>query len=374
MKIIKNIINFSLLLFFLSLSIIGCKEDKIIFPNQIEGEDNNNTSARGPVKQNNLKIISENDEIIKFDLNSVDKERVKALVFSINPVGEIVDTEITDFSQLYSISNLSLDENTEIEVKAIGLDGKESKAFSYFVKPLPYPAKVIAKTTSVRAEGFSGILNISNSTVLNAKIYYKLDGALEYSIDELPKGTISNEIIFNKQTIGQHKIEFFVEDELGNKSNAAILFFEIFEPTILMFNTKDLKANWTPWAAYGYDAGFSAERAIDGVVADKDGYEFVTGSNGNPTSFKISFTKQRYTSDPNYRSEAAKNPSSSHNLLVVKSVTLISGSVSWGVNPSIAHVYGYLEDNTIVNLGTFSHPTTVGLNNPFTIDLTGYYY
>lgn len=370
MKIIKNIIISSLLLFFVLFVTIGCKEDKIVFPDQIEGEENGNTTARGPVKQNNLSIITENDEIIKFDLNSVDKEKVKALVFSINPMGEKVATEVTDFTQLYSITNLSLEQNTEIEVKAIGLDGKESKAFSYFVKPLPYPAKVIAKTTSVRTEGFSGILNISNSTALNAKIYYKLDGASEYTMNDLPKGSISNEFVFPKQTIGQHRIEFFVQDELGNNSNATILFFEIFEPTILTFNTKDLKVNWTPWASNGYDAGFSAERAIDGVVADKGGYEFVTGSNANPTSYKISFTKQRYTSDPNYRSEATKNPSSAHNLLVVKSVTLISGSVDWGVNPSIARVYGYLEDNSTVLLGTFSHPSQVTLNNPFTIDLS----
>lgn len=348
----------------------GCKEDKIIFPDQVAGDDSGNSDVRGPVKQNSITIITENDEVVKFDLNSVDKERIKALIFSVNSLGEQVETEVTNFNELYSISNLSLDASTEIAVKALGLDGKESKSFSYFVKPLPFLAKVIAKTVIVSSEGLSGILNVSNTTQLSAKLFYKLDNSAEFLDYNLPTGSVSNEIIFNKQSLGQHKVEYYVEDELGNKSDTFILSFEILEPTIVLLTNTNQKANWTPWASNGYDAGFSAERAIDGTIAAKGGFEFVTASNANPTSFKISFTKQRIASDPNYRSQAVKNPSGSHNLIVVKSATLISGSVDWGVNPSIAYVYGYLDDNTIVHLGTFSHTNQVSLNEPFTIDLS----
>lgn len=370
MKTLNNIIYPSLLACALSLTTLGCKQENLVFPTQIEAEDDDSTIDRGPVKQNSFVFITEEDEIVRFDVSTVDKEKVKTLFFSYNPQGQKVDTEVSNFNDLYAISNLSLEDNTEVEVWAIGMDGKESKKFTYKVKPLPLPIKTIAKTVNFRTEGFSGILNVSNTTQTDAKLYYKLDNAAIFSVFELPKASISKEISFPKLAIGKHEVQFYVEDGSGNKSSLTTGSFTIVEPTVIPFTTTVQKANWTPWAGLGYDAGFSAERAIDGVVAADGAYQFVTSGSGNPNKYKISFTNARVTADPNYKTTVAENPTGTHSLIVVKSVTIYSGTVNWGINPSIAHVFGYLEDGTVVNLGTFSNPTPVTLNSPFVIDLS----
>lgn len=371
MKTIKNIIYLVGLTGLFSLTVFGCKENSLVFPDQIESNGEDTSEDRGPVKQGNFSVIVENDETVKFDLSSVDRERVSTILFSYNRNGDVSITEVSDFDELYVISNLSLEQFTDVDVWAKGLDGLESKKFIYKVKPSPFPAKIIAKTVSLRTQGFSGILNITNTTPLNSKLYYKLDGASVYSSFDVPLASVSKDLVFpDKLTVGSHTVEYYVEDENGNLSIPVVLSFTIDEPTIELFTTTDQKSSWTPWALNGYPAGFAANRAIDGVIGNMNDYQFVTASDASLNKFKISFTKNRVASDPNFNTSVTENPNGEHNLLVVKSVTLYSGSQSWGINPSIAHVYGYKEDGTVVDFGIFSNPTPVTLTNPFIIDLS----
>src|SRR5690606_3126377 len=172
------------------------------------------------------------------------------------------------------------------------------------------------------------------------------------------------EVFFPGLLGGKQTVHVVIKDVKSNSVGLDINY----EFTPMDFNTAAQKAGWTPWAKYGYDAGFSAERAIDGTVGS--GYEFVSGSNGNPTPYKISFTKTRYNSDPHYRSTMAEFPSGTHDLIVVKSAVIYSGAVDWGINPSMARVYGILENGTEKFLGEFAHPTAVTLENPFVINLS----
>lgn len=367
MRIGRNLFYRSLLASAVLLGLSGCEENALIFPEQIEVESPG-SSDRGPVKQNTFEVILEDDELVRFDLSTVDTERIASVYFSHSREGVEEVTEVTAFDDLYVISNLPLDSPTGVTVWALGLDGKESKKHIYQVQPLPFPSDAVVKSLTFRVSGFSYVIGMTNTTKHDATVYYKLDNEATYTQYTLPVASINTELILPRLAIGNRTLTYYVTDTNGGQTDVLQQNFEIVEPEIIAFDMPAQKAGWTPWARHGYDTGFSAERAIDGTIVS--GYEFVSGSNGNPTPYKISFTQTRITTDPNYRSVDAERPTGTHDLIVVKSATIYSGAVSWGVNPSMATVYGITEDDEEINLGQFTHPTQVTLTNPFLIDLS----
>jgi len=228
MKINMNLIYPSIIATALILSISSCKQDSIVFPEQIEADDNNGGTDRGPVKQNTFKVITDDDEKVKFDLSNVDKERVKTLFFSHNADGEKVDTEITNFDDLYVISNLPIRQVSQVEVWAVGHNDLLSQKYSYAVTPLPFPATIVSEGLSIKSEVFSATLTIFNRSRANATLFYKIDDAQQFVELDLPSPTPELDIELGALTSGNHTITYYVVDVNGGQSKEITQTFHVY--------------------------------------------------------------------------------------------------------------------------------------------------
>ena len=218
MKTFNNILYPTLLTCVLSLSIVGCKQESIVFPVQIEGEEENPSAARGPVKQNSFVVLTADDETIKFNIQAVDIERIKSIVFSINQNGEKVRTEVTNFEELYIIKNLPIRTVSDIEVWAVGLDNLESPKYTYKVTPLPYSSTIVSENLIFNWELNAGYLRLSNTTRSSATFYYKIDNAPSYTEVQVPNPTMELDIPIEGLSRGNHTLSYYVTDTNGGQS------------------------------------------------------------------------------------------------------------------------------------------------------------
>lgn len=199
-------------------SFYGCKNDSaLIFPQQIETEIQDNSIAKGPVKQSHFQVIIDDDEQVKFNLSNVDKEKVKSLFFSYNTNGELVDTEVIKFDELYIIKNLPLRATTEVNVWAIGHDNLLSNKYAYKVSPLPFPSTTISEGLIFEWNINSGYIRVSNTTRSTASLFYKIDNG-EYKEVVLPNPTMELDIAISNLTRGRHVLSYYVKDLNGGQS------------------------------------------------------------------------------------------------------------------------------------------------------------
>lgn len=242
MKTINRFLYIPILTMAVLLALWGCKENTLVFPGQVELEEGEE-SNRGPVKQSDLTVTIENDESIKFDLSTVDTERVAAVFFSHNNAGEKVTTEITDFAELYIIDNLPLTSITDIEVWAVGHNDIVSNVYTYKVKPLPYPAKLVAETFSIEGGVLSAKIDVYNTTNADATFYYKVDDAPAYTVRNLPTPTTDLDIVISDLTVGVHVLSYYFTDVNGGQSEVQQASFVSIAP-VESFTTAASKALW----------------------------------------------------------------------------------------------------------------------------------
>lgn len=218
MKVIKTVIYPSIIAYALLISAASCTKDTLLFPEQIEAEDQIGSDEKGPVKQNSFAVILDDDEKVKFDLSNVDKERVKALYFSYNAAGEKVDTEITNFDELYIINNLPIRTAANIEVWAVGHNDLLSQKYTYTVTPLPYPATIVSENLEIANGVNTGTITISNRSRAAATLYYKVDNAQGFQSQELPSPTPELDIELGTLAAGVHTLTYYVTDANGGQS------------------------------------------------------------------------------------------------------------------------------------------------------------
>lgn len=218
MKAINNIVYPTLLACALSISMQGCKEDTLVFPEQIVVDDNISVEDRGPVKQNSFAYSTDDDETIKFDLHNVDKERVKSIFFSVNQNGEKIETEITNFDDLYIIKNLPLRTVSDIEVWAIGLNNLPSQKYTYKVTPLPYAATTVSENIIFDWALNTGYLRVNNTTRAVTTLYYKIDNAASYTDLVVPNPTMELDVEIQGLSRGAHTLSYYVTDAIGGQS------------------------------------------------------------------------------------------------------------------------------------------------------------
>lgn len=243
MKAIKYIVRASILSLGVCLTLNACKEHTLVFPEQIELSDDGEANDRGPVKQNDLTVILDDDEKVKFELQGVDRERVSSIFFSHNRQGDTVITEITDFDEPYVIDNLSLDSLSNITIWAVGHNGLESKPYTYQVKPRPYPSKVIAEILKVIEDVLSVKIDVYNTTNAGAILYYKIDDASDFTSVDLPSPTTDLEIAVDNVPVGNHVLTFYLTDANGGVSETKQLPFRSWPP-VEYFTTAEAKALW----------------------------------------------------------------------------------------------------------------------------------
>lgn len=218
MKAINNKIFPSVLACALVLSLNGCKDNSaLVLPEQIETEIVDNTIAKGPVKQNNFKVITDDDELVKFDLSNVDKEKVKSVFFAYNSNGERIDTEVTNFDELYVIKNLPIRTISEVNVWASGHDNLLSNKYAYKVTPLPYSSTIVAENVALTWNLNQGYLRVFNTTRSTATLFYKIDNAA-YKELVLPNPTMDLDIAISGLSRGLHTLSYYVTDVSGGQS------------------------------------------------------------------------------------------------------------------------------------------------------------
>lgn len=215
-----TIIQRLLLINLILISIFGCKTDSIVFPEQIETEEET-SDERGPIKQNTFSVITESDQQVKFDLSNVDKERVKTLFFSYNSNGDRVNTEVTSFDALYIINNLPMTQVTNVEVWALGFNNIESKKFTYTVKPRPFISTEIAESFEIKIEVEVNTILLTNRSGADAKFFYKIDNNLNYTSVNIPSQSSPVEIVINGLSRGTHNITYYVIDNSNRQSSTA---------------------------------------------------------------------------------------------------------------------------------------------------------
>lgn len=218
MRTINNILYPSLLACALTISMQGCKQESLVFPVQIAADDNNTAEERGPVKQNSFAYTTDDDETIKFDLHNVDKERVKSIFFSVNQNGEKVETEITNFDDLYIIKNLPIRTVSNIEVWAIGLNNLPSQKYTYKVTPLPYASTTVSENIIFNWMLNTGYLRVNNTTRAVTSLYYKIDNAAAYTELLVPNPTMELDIPVKGLSRGLHTLSYYVTDVIGGHS------------------------------------------------------------------------------------------------------------------------------------------------------------
>lgn len=263
-KIENNIYAFMVCAFLIGAQ--SCKEETLLFPQQIEAEKEPE-SDRGPVKQKDLKVIIEEDRAVKFDLSSVDTDRVKSLFFAYNPNGDLEETKVTDFESLYVIKNISVIENTSIEVWAEDKDGNLSKKHAYVVKALPYAVEKVVNSIKFAVENMSAYLDVINLSTSEVTLFYKIDDAVSFTELVLPISSVNKEIWFKKLSIGEHVIQYYAKDGNGQEVDVMEHRFEIVQPPIVEFATAAQKSKWTVSVNANHDGdGDGGPGLIDGNV------------------------------------------------------------------------------------------------------------
>lgn len=217
MRAINNKIFPSIALCSLLFGIQGCKESTLIFPEQINVDVEDGVIVKGPVKQNNFAVITNDDELVQFDLSTVDRERVKSLYFSHDVNGERVDTEVTNFDEVYVIKNLPLRTATSVEVWASGYDDLLSNKSAYLVTPLPYPSAVISESLVFDWQINAGYIRLSNTTRTSASFFYKIDnGAYQEVLIASP--TLELDIDIEGLAKGTHVLSYYIKDLNGGQT------------------------------------------------------------------------------------------------------------------------------------------------------------
>lgn len=351
--------NFNKILLGAILLFSACSTEELVFPNKLQGEVETGV-IDVIVKPSDVKVVGDYDRTFVITWPKF-SDKIEKVVLTYDDAGTTHTKEVVDFLSNLEIITTNVEEY-EFKFVSVAKDGRQTDPV--FVKAENkglYIAELLERS-SLNTEGKYVSISVPNP----------LKSLLKVTIDYSSSSGIVNEVIesseenieFTFNGTGGPSFTITIEDEKSNKVT------EVTPYTLvpISYTTANQKMFWTPWAPNGYAAGFSAERAIDGTIGT--GYEFVSGSNANPFIYKISFTKARVTGDPNYSSAALQNPSGEHSLITVQSVTIHSGAVAWGINPNMARVYGILEDDTSVSLGTFSSPTAVNVGNPFVIDLS----
>lgn len=214
------------------LALVACEEKALVFPEQVEVPEVEVTES-GPVKQGELGLILLDDEKVKFDLTSVDQERIASLFFSFNKNGEKVDTEVSDFGELYIIENLPVGSITEIEVWAVGHNGLVSKRAQYKVNPNPYPASKALNNVTVLSGVLSGKLKVVNVTGVLITLYYKLDSEVDFKEAVIPVAAYDEEFSFTNLPIGQHTVHYYFTDETGGTSATISTDFQALASTLM---------------------------------------------------------------------------------------------------------------------------------------------
>lgn len=208
----------------------GCAKDSIVFPEQVEVEEET-AEERGPVKQTQFKVITDNDEKVVFMLLDIDQERVQSIFFSHNPNGEEEDTEVTSFEEPYVIENLPVNTLTSVDVWAKGLDGLLSKKHAYQVLPREFPSRVMLGNVSFAEYGLkSGKISFNNTTSTAIKLHYKLESQTEYAV--LDVEALDGIVHDFDVPLGFHQVEYYLTDDKGGES-------EIVTTTILSYQQLD---------------------------------------------------------------------------------------------------------------------------------------
>ncbi|SKC07666.1 F5/8 type C domain-containing protein [Sphingobacterium nematocida] len=265
MKVFNKFLFVSLLGCTSLLTIQGCKENDLVFPTQIKGEDDGDSDQEvGPVKQNTFSVIIDDDEKVKFIMGEIDKERIQSIFFSHNGNGEKVVTELTDFASQYVIANLPTDQVSDVEVWAKGVNGLESKKFTYKVKPLVYPSRAVAQTLKVLGGFRSGAIDVANITRADATLFYKVDGAATFTSVALPAPTTDMEIVIENLARGSHTLTYYLTDVNGGQTSEMTKSFEVFE--VFAINKSELNVNVSSVETQEGAANGKGSSMIDGSI------------------------------------------------------------------------------------------------------------
>ena len=363
-KLYNSIVLFSSLCLALG-ALESCSENTLVIPDQIPLEEIE-VNERGPVKQNNFLVITDDDETIKFDVSSVDKEKVESLYFSYNTLGEQEVTQVTNFDELYIIKNLPLNTQTAIEVWAKGKNGLESKRFNYMVSALPFPAKAISNNIQVEAGIFKFSLFMLNLTRAHATLYYKIDNAADFTTVDLPSPTAGETFEVKNVKEGNHTITYYVTDVNGGQSEIKTVDIQVLAPELINFNTAALRAGWTPYAS---NSNSTSEGPPSFMLDANSGtiwhtqWSTTTTSNHTavqkyPFTLVFTFTQTRAASASGlYNENELKNPAGPYKPIIIKELTLLHRAVN-NYRVKDIELYGIKEDGTEVKIGNYTLSNT----------------
>lgn len=217
---------FSIVLFF---GTISCKQDQLVLPSQIPVETDDNLEPKAPVKQGSFIVITDPDELVKFDLQNADREKVKTIFFSYNTMGEKKVTEVTNFDHFYIIENLPVNVVSTIEVWALGVNGLTSPRFSYQVTPQISISRKISQTVLVEGGISSVNLSLLNGSGKEVKFLYKIDNAPNFTTVDVISQTKRSEFLINELPKGSHSITYYIIDSSDNQSETITKTFFTYE-------------------------------------------------------------------------------------------------------------------------------------------------
>ncbi|GAA4511457.1 hypothetical protein [Sphingobacterium thermophilum] len=365
MKKNNNIYKILALSFFVLSLMMGCKENELVFPEQIPA-DEIEVTERGPVKQNGFTVITIDDEKVKFDLSTVDVETVESIFFSHNRAGVQEVTEVKNFQELYIIENLPVGMPTAIEVWAKGKNGLESKKYTYSVSPLPYPARGLANNISIEGGIKSVVFFMLNLSRANATLYYKIDDAATFTEVDMPTPTPGVNFEVKGLAPGLHTVSYYVADENGGQSEIKTAQIDVLEPPLINYNTAELRAGWTPYASNSN----SLQEGPPTFMLDANPNtiwhtQWLTTITSNhrpdqkyPFTLIFTFTETRAASPSGlYDEEFLKNPAGPYKPILIKEVTLLHRAVN-NYRVKDIELYGIKEDGTEVKLGDYTLSNT----------------
>jgi len=350
-----------ILLFGVLLIAFGCSENALVFPVQIPADDID-VNERGPVKQNSFKVVTADDEKVKFDISNVDKEVVESVFFSYNRSGQREVTEVKDFENFYVIEQLPTSTPTSIEVWAKGKNGLDSKKYSYIVSALPFPAKSIINNINVDP-GIRKLsifmLNLSRS---NAKLYYKINNVSTFTEVSLPTPTAGESIEIKNLLAGKHTVSYYVTDVLGGQSEIKTVEVSVQDPVLINYNTATLRAGWTPYASNSNSTSEGPPSymldANSGTIWHTQWSTTVTSDHTAdkkyPFTLIFTFTRTRAVSASGLFSEVGlKNPAGPYRPIIIKELTLLHRAAN-NYRVKDIELYGIKVDGTEVKIGNYT--------------------
>lgn len=246
------------------LFVYGCTEDTIVFPEEVEGQEYV-AQDRGPVKQTQFQVVTENDTRVQFHFTGLDTERVRSVVFSYNRDGEQEDTEVTDFSGAYIISNLPMDRYTTVQVWAIGYNGLSSGKADYPVIALPSPAQLLIDRIALNPSGkLNGRFSYTNSLDQDVVLHIKADTDVAFRTFDLEGD--SDGFFEIDLPRGIRTITYYLIDDYGITSRevtATVLSYEM--GGVLPTTGWEVSASSIEIYEGGYPIGYP-EAIIDGDI------------------------------------------------------------------------------------------------------------